>query len=237
MLAPTTHKVLLVEDEPDIANVLQLHLEDAGAEVTHAIDGITGLAEAAHGNWSLVMLDLNLPGIDGIELCSQLRRLDPLVPIMMVTARATEQDCINGLSAGADHYITKPFSIQELIAQVGAIFRRADSSATHLPNRSSSDTIRVRDMVVIPAAHQVEINGSCIALTAREFDLLLCFVRSPGEVFSRQQLLKTVWGYTHQGYMHTVNSHINRLRAKIEPDPSNPSYIQTVWGVGYRLQN
>jgi len=124
MLASTTHNVLLVEDEPDIANVLQLHLEDTGAKVTHAIDGITGLAEAAHGDWSLVMLDLNLPGIDGIELCSQLRRLDPLVPIMMVTARATEQDCIKGLSAGADHYVTKPFSVHELIAQVRAIFRR-----------------------------------------------------------------------------------------------------------------
>jgi len=235
MHASTTHKVLLVEDEPDIANVLQLHLEDTGAKVTHAIDGITGLAEAAHGDWSLVMLDLNLPGIDGIELCSQLRRLDPLVPIMMVTARATEQDCINGLSSGADHYITKPFSVHELIAQVRAIFRRADNSASNQPYTNSSDSICVRDIVVIPAAHRVEINNNCIALTAREFDLLLCFVKSPGEVFSRQQLLKTVWGYAHQGYMHTVNSHINRLRAKIEPDPSNPTYIQTVWGVGYRL--
>ncbi len=235
MLESTKHKVLLVEDEPDIANVLQLHLEDAGAEVMHAIDGVTGLAEAAHGNWSLVMLDLNLPGIDGIELCSQLRRLDPLVPIMMVTARATEQDCIAGLSSGADHYVTKPFSMQELIAQVRAIFRRADSSASNHPNTTSSDTICVRDIVVTPTAHRVEIDNNCISLTAREFDLLLCFVRSPGEVFSRQQLLKTVWGYTHQGYMHTVNSHINRLRAKIEPDPSNPTYIQTVWGVGYRL--
>jgi len=228
---------LLVEDEPDIAKVLQLHLEDAGAEVTHAIDGITGLAEAAHGNWSLVMLDLNLPGLDGLELCSQLRRLDPLVPIMMVTARASEQDCINGLSSGADHYVTKPFSVQELIAQVGAIFRRAENSLSSQSQKFNSytETITVRDIVVTPAAHKVEISNNNVALTAREFELLLCFVQSPGQVFSRQQLLKTVWGYTHQCYMHTVNSHINRLRAKIEPDPSNPSYIQTVWGVGYRL--
>lgn len=234
MLTSNTHKVLLVEDEPDIANVLQLHLEDSGAEVTHAIDGISGLAEAAHGSWSLVMLDLNIPGIDGIELCSQLRRLDPLVPIMMVTARATEQDRITGLSSGADHYITKPFSVQEVIAQVQAIFRRADIEHNKDPNVSNS--ICVQDIVITPSAHRVEINGNAIALTAREFDLLLCFVQSPGTVFSRQQLLKTVWGYTHQGYMHTVNSHINRLRAKIEPDPSNPTYIQTVWGIGYRLQ-
>jgi len=184
------------------------------------------------------MLDLNLPGLDGLELCSQLRRLDPLVPIMMVTARASEQDCINGLSSGADHYVTKPFSVQELIAQVRAIFRRADSRVTSDSHKATActDTINVRDIVVIPAEHRVEIDSNIVSLTAREFDLLLCFMQSPGQVFSRQQLLKTVWGYTHQGYMHTVNSHINRLRAKIEPEPSNPTYIQTVWGVGYRLQ-
>jgi len=236
MPTSTSHRVLLVEDEPDIAKVLQLHLEDEGAQVTHAIDGITGLAEAVHGQWSLVMLDLNLPGIDGLELCAQLRRLDPIVPIMMVTARATEQDCVTGLSTGADHYVTKPFSVQELIAQVRAIFRRADHYVQSNPEPPSSDSITVGDIVAIPSSHRVEIDNKDISLTAREFDLLLCFMQSPGEVFSRQHLLKAVWGYAHQGYMHTVNSHINRLRAKIEPDPSNPTYIQTVWGVGYRLK-
>jgi len=237
MLTSPAHRVLLVEDEPDIAKVLQLHLEDQGAAVTHAIDGVTGLAEAAHGSWSLVMLDLNLPGIDGLELCVQLRRLNPLVPIMIVTARATEQDCIIGLNSGADHYVTKPFSVQEILAQVRAIFRRADSNNGEQSNDASTETLHVRDLLISPASHRVEVNGNEIPLTAREFDLLLCFMKSPGQVFSRQQLLKDVWGYTHQGYMHTVNSHINRLRSKIEPDPSSPTYIQTVWGVGYRLQN
>ena len=230
-----THQVLLIEDEPDIANVLQLHIEELGASVTHRTDGVSGLAEALHRNWSLILLDLNLPGIDGRELCTQLRRLDKVVPVMMVTARNTEQDCIAGLDSGADYYITKPFSIKELVAQVRAVLRRTHCSPSLPAPADGSTWIENGDLSISPSQHQVMVKGIEISLTAKEFELLVFFANAPGKVFSRNELLEQVWGYTHSGYMHTVNSHINRLRAKIEPSPSSPTFIQTVWGVGYKF--
>ena len=241
MSSVTSKPVLLIEDEPDIADVLTLHLEDLGATVTHATDGTTGLTEAIRGEWCLIMLDLSLPGLDGLDICRQVRRVNPRVPIMMLTARSTEQDCITGLDCGADHYLTKPFSVAELRARFRAIFRRDEDNASSTTDasdnaeRAASTTFAVNDITLSPDSHQVFVQGTEVALTAREFDLLLHFVRSPGQVFSRHQLLNDVWGYSHQGYLHTVNSHINRLRSKIEPDPSQPHYIQTVWGVGYKL--
>ncbi|MBX2837268.1 MAG: response regulator transcription factor [Gammaproteobacteria bacterium] len=229
------HQVLLVEDEPDIASVLQLHLSELGTSVTHAMDGVSGLAEALHGNWSLILLDLNLPRLDGIEICKQIRRFHPLLPIMMITARATEQDRLKGFEHGADHYISKPFSVIELMAQIKAVLRQVEHRRVSIDRPIVSDTISIGELVLTPKLHKASIAGEEVSLTAREFDLLLYFAKSPGCVFSRQQLLEDVWGYTHKGYMHTVNSHINRLRAKIEPDPAKPSYIQTVWGVGYKL--
>ncbi len=221
----------MVEDEQDIADILILHLEDMGTEVTHAADGINGLTLALQSHWDLIVLDLTLPKIDGMDICRQVSITNPTTPIMLITARSSEMERVAGLECGADDYITKPFSVTEVMARVKAIFRRMDISNHSL----HSDAVNVKDISINPATHAASIGGKPINLTAREFELLLHFARAPGQVFKRTDLLEKVWGYGHEGYLHTVNSHINRLRAKIEPDPAKPTYIQTVWGVGYKL--
>jgi DNA-binding response OmpR family regulator len=179
------------------------------------------------------MLDLRLPGPDGLSICRALRRDQAYTPVLMLTSKSSELDRVLGLELGADDYVTKPFSVSELMARVKAIFRRVES----LDKRYSAETetIHLGALVIDTAGRGVTVQGQPISLTAREFDLLLHFVRHPGQVFSRAQLLDSVWGYGHEGYEHTVNSHINRLRAKIEQNPSQPEYIVTVWGVGYKL--
>jgi len=227
-------RILVIEDEADIADLVRLHLEDVCSHVAVARDGREGLALALADNWDLVVLDLRLPGIDGLDICRRLREQESYTPVLMLTARSTEPDRILGLEIGADDYLTKPFSVRELVARVRAIFRRSDS----LRNREQSgdsDFIKAADLAIDAASREVVMDGKKIALTAREFDLLIHFARHPGVVFTRSQLLDQVWGYGHDGYEHTVNSHINRLRAKIEPDPATPTYISTVWGVGYRF--
>jgi DNA-binding response OmpR family regulator len=227
------HKVLVIEDEHDIAQLIRLHLRDIDCDVTLAADGHEGMRQAFAQQWDLVMLDLRLPGPDGLTICRALRRDQSYTPILMLTSKSSELDRVLGLELGADDYVTKPFSVSELMARVKAIFRRVES----LGKRYSSDAeIKAIGPFSIDAAgREVMLNGQPVTLTAREFDLLLHFVRHPGQVFSRAQLLDSVWGYGHEGYEHTVNSHINRLRAKIEQTPSHPDYIVTVWGVGYKL--
>lgn len=227
------HRVLVVEDEHDIAALLHLHLRDANCDVTLAKDGHEGMARAFEGPWDLVILDLRLPGPDGLSICRALRREQAYVPVLMLTAKSTELDRVLGLELGADDYVTKPFSVSELMARVKAIFRRVESIENRFPGQG--ERIEVGDLVIDTGGRHVVLDGSSIALTAREFDLLLHFARHPGQVFSRAQLLDRVWGYGHDGYEHTVNSHINRLRSKIERDPANPEFISTVWGVGYKL--
>lgn len=224
-------QILLIEDEQDIADILTLHLEDLGTEVTHASDGIHGLTRALQTHWDLIILDLTLPRVDGMDICRQVRSTNPTTPIMLVTARSSEMERVAGLECGADDYITKPFSVSEVMARVKAIFRRMDV----ITEKPVNTTVTVSDIAINPATHDTTVAGKSITLTAREFELLLHFAKSPGQVFKRTELLEKVWGYGHEGYLHTVNSHINRLRAKIEPDPANPTYIQTVWGVGYKL--
>ena len=226
-------KVLVVEDEQDISELLALHLRDLQCEVTQARDGHEGMRLACARNWDLVLLDLRLPGPDGLSICRALRKESPYVPILMLTSKSSELDRVLGLELGADDYVTKPFSITEMMARVKAIFRRVDSLEKGAPN--AAQTIELGRLEIDLAGHEVSLDGEAVSLTAREFDLLLHFARHPGQVFSRAQLLDSVWGYGHEGYEHTVNSHINRLRAKIEPDPSQPEYIVTVWGVGYKL--
>jgi len=223
--------ILLIEDEPDIADVVMLHLNDHGYEVIHADDGVRGLALALQKSWDLILLDLTLPRLDGLSICQQVSETNPEVPIVLVTARGTELERIEGLELGADDYITKPFSIHELLARIKAVFRRVDA----ISDKSDSASITINDIVLNPVRHTVSIAGEPVILTVREFDLLMYFAKSPGQVFKRAELLEKVWGYGHEGYLHTVNTHINRLRAKIEPNPSKPYYIQTVWGVGYKL--
>ena len=227
-------KVLVVEDQQDLAELVQLHLKDLGCEVTVALDGAAGLAEAEAKDFDLVILDLMLPGIDGLEICRRLRARARYMPVLMVTAKSTELDRVLGLELGADDYLTKPFSVLELVARVKAIFRRVDALAK--PDAAPvAATIRAGALAIDPARREVRIGSRAVELTAKEFDLLVHFARHPGQVFTRNQLLDAVWGYSHSGYEHTVNSHINRLRAKIEQDPSRPQLIKTIRGVGYRL--
>ncbi|MEE2733070.1 MAG: response regulator transcription factor [Pseudomonadota bacterium] len=230
------HKhILVVEDEHDIAQLLQLHLSECCDDVVCARDGREGLQLAMARSWDLIILDLRLPEVSGLDICRHLRSSQSYVPILMLTAKSTELDRVLGLEIGADDYVTKPFSVQELVARVKAIFRRCDALKVQGNGAPAEATIAHGDLLLDLDRRQVQLAGRSVELTAKEFDLLHHFARHPGRVFSRAQLLDCVWGYGHDGYEHTVNSHINRLRAKIEPDPAQPSLILTVWGVGYRF--
>lgn len=232
----SNRRILVVEDEEDIAGLLSLHLGDVCDEVVIASDGHEGMRRATLESWSLVILDLRLPGPDGLEICRAIRRDRPYQPILMLTSKSAELDRVLGLETGADDYLTKPFSVLELVARVRAIFRRI-ASLRHIAGASQpeSDRIAAGDILIDPQTREVTLHGAPVELTAREFDLLNYFARHPGRVFRRADLLDQVWGYGHEGYEHTVNSHINRLRSKIEQNPSKPEMIVTVWGVGYKF--
>jgi len=226
--------VLIVEDDQDIAHLVALHLKDIDCEVETVADGKTGLERAQDGEHDLIILDLMLPGVDGLEICRRVRSRADYTPILMLTARTSEFDRVLGLELGADDYLTKPFSILELVARVKALFRRMEALASQ-DDLAENAPLRLRDLSIEPDKRSVEVRGEAVQLTAKEFDLLLHFARYPGRVFTRAQLLDQVWGYGHEGYEHTVNSHINRLRSKIEEDPAKPRYVLTVWGIGYRF--
>jgi len=228
-------RILVVEDEHDIAQLIALHLRDEGYQVTIAGDGHAGMREAFARTWDLVILDLRLPGPDGLAICKSLRAEENYVPILMLTSKSSELDRVLGLELGADDYVTKPFSVSELVARVKSLFRRID--AVSRERNTQAETIELGDLAIDSTRREVRVGESQVELTAREFDLLLHFARHPGQVFSRAQLLDAVWGFGHEGYEHTVSSHINRLRGKIEPDSEHPRYIVTVWGVGYKMQD
>ena len=235
-----THRALIIEDSREIADLVRLHLRDVRCEAEIAANGKRGLALAARGDYDLVVLDLMLPEMDGLAVCREIRALPGYVPILMLTAKSTELDRVLGLEMGADDYLTKPFSVRELQARVKALFRRVEALSSQAPgagDAGAGETIERGALRIETGKRRVSIDGREVALTAREFDLLVHFARRPGQVFDRGQLLDQVWGYNHEGYEHTVNSHINRLRAKIECDPSKPEYILTVWGVGYRFSD
>lgn len=229
-----SRKILVVEDNKDLAQLLALHLRDLSYEVDLAFNGDDGWTQITSQFYDLIILDLMLPGIDGLEICRRIRSCQTYTPILMLTSKSTELDRVLGLEIGADDYVTKPFSIRELMARVKAIFRRIDElQSSHRSNVQA--IIRVADLVIDSERRTVSQSDRMIDLTAKEFDLLLHFARHAGRVYSRSQLLDEVWGYGHDGYEHTVNSHINRLRAKIEENPAQPRYILTVWGVGYKF--
>jgi DNA-binding response OmpR family regulator len=231
-----SRKILIIEDDRDIVHLLKVHLTEAGYETTEACDGNTGLEQATSGSYDLIILDLMLPGIDGLDICKRLREQSSYIPVLMLTSKSTELDRVLGLEIGADDYLTKPFSIRELMARVKALFRRMEG----LRSKSDSDeqeTIRAGDLVIDTEKRSVTLKGKPEHVTAKEFELLLTFAKNPGRVYTRSQLLSLVWGYKYEGYEHTVNSHINRLRTKIEKDPNNPRYILTVWGVGYKFSD
>jgi len=228
-------RILLVEDEQDIADLVVLHLKDLCDEIVVASDGHEGLRQATMQDWALVILDLRLPGPDGLEICRAVRRERSYQPILMLTSKSAELDRVLGLETGADDYLTKPFSVLELAARVRAILRRVQNLQPAAASEDVTSPIQAGEIEIDPSKRHVTLAGESIDLTAREFDLLTYFARHPGRVFRRAELLDRVWGYGHEGYEHTVNSHINRLRAKIESDPAQPEVIVTVWGVGYKF--
>ena len=230
-----TRAALIIEDDPTLAELVRLHLRDVDCEADIADDGVTGFEMFKRGDYELVVLDIMVPRKDGLSVCRDIRRLPGYVPILMLTAKSTEIDRVRGLETGADDYLTKPFSVRELVARVRALLRRVDALSPESNDDPENEVIERGSMRISVPKRQVSIDGRNIGLTAKEFDLLAHFARNPGQVFNRVQLLDQVWGYHHEGYEHTVNSHINRLRAKIESDPAKPEYILTVWGVGYKF--
>jgi len=228
-----TQRVLIIEDDREIADVVALNLKDLGLTAERAADGRTGLAKALAGEYALIILDLMLPKLDGLTVCRRIREVNPYTPLLMLTAKAGEVDRILGLELGADEYVTKPFSVRELTARVKALLRRVRTDREALAG--DKGRISLGGLVVDLEKRKVTQEGRTVELTAKEFDLLALFARNPGRAYTRPELLNQVWGYQYEGYEHTVNSHINRLRGKIERDPAHPVYLRTVWGVGYRF--
>jgi len=227
-----TKRILIIEDDLDIAALMELHLQDITEHVVHIPRGDDGLEQALNNTWDMVILDLRLPGISGLDICKRLREFDARIPILMVTAKTTELDRVLGLEIGADDYITKPFSVVEFVARVRALMRRSSAMTQVIPDEES---IHIHNLSINVSEREARVADKTLDLTPKEFELLLHFARHPGKVFKRTELLDKVWGYGHEGYEHTVNSHINRLRAKLEQDPVKPDYITTVWGVGYKM--
>jgi DNA-binding response OmpR family regulator len=228
-------KALIIEDEKDIANLISIHLTDMGYDADTSFDGKEGLLKALNNAYKIIILDIRLPALDGFEVCKRIRLEKINTPVLMLTSKSEEIDKIVGLEIGADDYITKPFSIRELMARIKAIIRRSDMTSqpvsTDKHQEISYDGIYINITLRI-----VEVKGRRIELSPKEFDLLVLFASNPGRTYSRVQLLEKIWGYQFEGYDHTVNTHINRLRSKIESDLNKPEYIITTWGVGYRFR-
>ena len=223
--------ILIIEDDPEIASIVAMNIEDMGLKAEHVGDGQAGLRQALAGGHSLIILDLMLPKLDGLSVCIGIREKDPFTPILMLTAKAEEIDRVVGLEIGADDYLTKPFSVRELMARIRALLRRTQTGVEP-PNRS---IVQIGRLTVDFEKRKVTLEKTVVELTVKEFDLLGLFVHNPGRAYSRADILNLVWGYQFEGYEHTVNTHINRLRNKIEEDPAHPKYLKTVWGVGYRF--
>ncbi|MCR4406988.1 MAG: response regulator transcription factor [Anaerolineae bacterium] len=222
-------KILIVDDNPKIVDLVRLYLEKDGYRVLVAYDGLTALELARQKQPDLIVLDLLLPGMDGLDVCRVLRA-ESEVPIIMLTAKTTEEDKLVGLELGADDYVTKPFSPRELVARIRAVLRRAGKEAAPGPAE-----ISFADLVIDRRSHEVRMKGELVPLTPTEFRLLEVLAEEPGRAFTRLELLDRVFGYDFEGFERTVDVHIKNLRKKIEPDPKQPIYIKTVYGVGYKF--
>ena len=223
-------KVLIVDDEPNIREVVGLYLRRDGHDVVSATDGEEALEVFLQAEPDLVVLDLMLPKVGGLEVCRRMRA-ERRVPLIMLTARGEEEERIVGLSVGADDYVVKPFSPRELAARVAAVLRRAEEPSGHADQKA----LTFEGLKIDPNTREVFVQGAPAALTAREFDLLYQMASTPGRVYTRDQLMESVWGYTFSADTSTVTVHVRRLREKVEPDPARPLYLQTVWGVGYKF--
>lgn len=229
-----TDKILLVEDDPDIVRIIQLNISAIGYELDHSGDGKDGLDKALNNDYALVLLDLMLPSMGGIEICKRIRQQKSLIPIIIITARSDEVDKVLGLELGADDYITKPFSIREVLARINALLRRVESGTAVFQADKQSEPLTFAELEIRPLERRVLVNGEEAILSAIEFDLLYFLASQPGRPFTREELAERVWGYA-AAYDKTVNAQFSRLRKKIEPDPANPRFVKTVRGVGYRF--
>jgi two-component system, OmpR family, response regulator ResD len=222
--------ILIIEDEANIVDLVRLYVEEAGFTLAVAGDGPSGLTTYEQIAPDLIILDLMLPGMDGYEVCKRIRAQGH-TPILMLTARRTEDDRVMGLDLGADDYLTKPFSPRELVSRVRAILRRTSLQATE----SEPARMEYPGLTIIPSARRVDVDGRAVELTAKEFDVLLTLARAPDQVMARETLLSKVWGFDYLGDSRTVDVHIGTLRKKIERDPAHPRFIKTVWTVGYKF--
>ena len=228
--------VLIVDDDKDISGLIEIHLKDMGCETMVIDHGGDALEVALKMKFDIILLDVMLPGKDGLEICRSLRAAGIKTPILMLTARSEEIDKVLGLEMGADDYLTKPFSVRELTARVKAILRRVE--LFNAPEKEvESEVLNFQELIIDKSKRKVMLDNERIDLTPKEFDLLSLMASNPGTSYSRERLLKLIWGYEFDGYEHTVNSHINRLRVKIEKDLSKPRYILTTWGIGYRFND
>ncbi len=229
-------KALVVEDDPDIANLVSVNLRDIDCMTEVVSNGIEALYFATQHPYDIIILDIMLPGMDGIEVCKRIRQEKITTPIIMLTSKAEEIEKVLALNLGADDYMTKPFSVRELVARVKARIRRfSPDKEPGFFEEPMKYTFGALSLDV--ERHKVTLKEQAIELTSKEFELLKVFMQHPGKTFTREKLLNSVWGYSYNGYEHTVNSHINRLRLKIEKNPASPQYILTVWGVGYKFND
>ncbi|NND35127.1 MAG: response regulator transcription factor [Saprospiraceae bacterium] len=226
--------ILAIEDDPSLLELLKIHLSDINCQLDTAEDGLEGLKKILENEYDLIILDVMLPSIDGFELCKRIRSERIPTPVLMLTAKSEEIDKILGLEIGADDYVVKPFSIRELIARVKALLRRVNINE-HAAENQQSTIIQRGSLEVNVEKRKVTVGDRRIDLSPKEFDLLVLLASNPGVSYNRNRLLNLVWGYDFEGFAHTVNSHINRLRAKIEPNMTEPTYILTTWGIGYRF--
>jgi DNA-binding response OmpR family regulator len=231
----TDRAILIIEDDPDLGRLAAMHLADHGFRVQVERDGTRGCRRATREAHDLVIVDLMLPGTDGLEICRQVRNTERYTPLVILTARDAEADRVLGLEMGADDYLTKPISLRELAARVRAIFRRVDALRATPGTPRGPERIRHGELCLHLPSRTVQLDGLDIDLTAKEYDLLLHLALHPHRVFTRGELVESIWGLGYEGYEHTVNSHINRLRTKINRGGPRQRFIQTVWGVGYRF--
>lgn len=228
-------KVIIVEDDSAIAEMLVYHLQDVGYDVVHFDNGLKAKQYLESSEYDLVLLDIMLPEYNGLDLCRELRQLRPSTPIILLTSLDSEADRVVGLELGADDYLTKPFSMRECQARIKALLRRCEINKQMVVTENSSTEITFEDLKINEDSRQVFLNDNPVELTAREFDLLFFLAKNQKHVYSRGQLLDAIWGYTHEGYEHTVNTHINRIRKKLKRADEKPDFIQTVWAVGYKF--
>ena len=228
------NKVLIIEDDPVIVELLAIHLTDLACRTTSVHNGSEGLQLALKEEFDLVILDLMLPGVNGMDICRRIRHAGLSTPILILSAKSEEIDKVIGLETGADDYLTKPFGVREFIARVKVIFRRREEGETG-DSRADKSQLKFGALEIDMDMRKVTLAKARVDLSPKEFELLSLLASSPGKSYNRKQLLNLIWGYDFEGYEHTVNSHINRLRGKIEADIASPQYILTTWGVGYRF--